>query len=73
MSAILSPITDSGIGMIDVNYRVSDSSSLCFSGKVPMDRTSWDLNDIDINDIGEYGPIRVGNELAISLAYKIKY
>lgn len=73
LSAIVSPVSNSGIAMLDVNYRVSDSSSLSLSANVPVDKTFWDLNDIDVNDIGEYGPVRVGNELSIELNYKIEY
>ena len=69
-SGIISPVSDSGLGMFGISYKVSDSSSLSFSANVPMDKTAWDLNDIDI---GEYGSVRIGNELQVSLTYKIKY
>ncbi len=73
LSAIISPITESGIGMLNISYTVSDSSSLSFSANVPMDKTAWDINDVEMDDVGEFGPLRLGNELQISLSYKIKY
>lgn len=73
LSAMISPITASALGMLEVSYAVSDSSSLTFSANIPIDKTSWDLNNIEIEDIGEYGALRLGYELEISLCYRINY
>ena len=73
LSAMISPETASVLGILGVSYTVSDSSSLFFLANVPMDKTSWELDDVEKDDIGEYGPIRLGYELMISLSYKIKY
>lgn len=73
LSGIYSPETLSGIGMYECNVRVSDSSTFTCEINVPMDKNAWDIDDIDIKDIGEYGPLRVGDELELSFIYKIRY
>lgn len=64
VSAIVSPITESGIAMMDIDYRVSDSSSLKLKANLPVDNSS---------DIGEYAPERLGHEMSIGVSYKIKF
>lgn len=73
VGGVFSIATTSALAMVKADYRVSDLSSLSLSADIPMDRTGWDRNDIQIDDIGEYGPLRMGNELSIALTYKIKY
>lgn len=73
LSAVISPLTTSVLPMVNIDYRVSNSSYLTLSVDVPMDSTNWNLNNVNSDNIGEYGPLRVGNELYIAIIYKIKY